>query len=174
VRAQRRSIRRQSSFRCLQPLLGYPYVTSIINAVYHLWFFLAYGVVCRQIASTGRPRLRMQYLLTFVPIWAVIGNIVAMIMSSAGPVCFGRVTGLPDPYAPLMSYLHQASAVAPVPALNVQDMLWRLYHSHGLAIGGGISAMPSLHVAIALSFVLLGRAVVRLLWGDPSFAGARP
>jgi hypothetical protein len=150
-------------WQILQPLLGYPYVTSLINAVYHLWFFLAYGVICWQIVSTDRPRLRMQYLLTFVLVWAVIGNIAAMLLSSAGPVYFGRVTGLPDPYAPLMSYLHQASAMAPVPALHVQDMLWRLYESHGLAVGGGISAMPSLHVAIAVSFVLLARAIDRRL-----------
>jgi hypothetical protein len=150
-------------WQILQPLLGYPYVTSLLNAVYHLWFFLAYGVICWQIASTDRPRLRMQYLLTFVLIWAVIGNIAAMLLSSAGPVYFGRITGLPDPYAPLMSYLHQASAIAPVPALHVQDMLWRLYQSHGLAVGGGISAMPSLHVAIAVSFVLLARAIDRRL-----------
>ena len=71
----------------------------------------------------------MQYLLTFVLIWAVIGNIAAMLLSSAGPVYFGRVTGLPDPYAPLMEYLHQASAMAPVPALHVQDMLW-MRHGH--------------------------------------------
>jgi hypothetical protein len=150
-------------WQLLQPLLGYPYVTSLINAVYHLWFFLAYAVICWQIASTDRPRLRMQYLLTFVLVWAVIGNIAAMLLSSAGPVYFGRVTGLPDPYAPLMSYLHEASAVAPVPALHVQDMLWRLYESQGLAVGGGISAMPSLHVAIAFSFVLLARAIDRRL-----------
>ena len=61
-------------WQILQPLLGYPYVTSLFNAVYHFWFFLAYGVICWQIASTDRPRLRMQYLLTFVLVWAVIGN----------------------------------------------------------------------------------------------------
>ena len=150
-------------WQILQPLFGYPYVTSLLNAVYHLWFFLAYGVVCWQIATTDRPRLRMQYLLTFVLVWAVVGNIMAMLLSSAGPVYFGRVTGLPDPYAPLMSYLHQADAIATVPALHVQEMLWKLYESQGLAVGGGISAMPSLHVAIAVSFVLLARTIDRRL-----------
>jgi hypothetical protein len=150
-------------WQILQPLFGYPYVTSLLNAVYHLWFFLAYGVVCWQIAATDRPRLRMQYLLTFVLIWAVIGNIAATLLSSAGPVYFGRVTGLPDPYTPLMSYLHQADTIATVPALRVQEMLWKLYQSHGIAVGGGISAMPSLHVAIAVSFVLLTRPIDRRL-----------
>jgi len=150
-------------WQLLQPVLGYPYVTSFFNAVYHMWFFLAYGVICWQIASTDRPRLRMQYILTFVLIWALIGNIAAMYLSSAGPVYFGRITGLPDPYAPLMAYLHHANDISPVPALDVQDILWDLYKSQGLALGGGISAMPSLHVAIAVSFALLGRAIDRRL-----------
>jgi len=150
-------------WQILQPVLGYPYVTSLINAVYHFWFFLAYAVISWQIASTDRPRLRMQYLLTFVLAWAVIGNIMAIVLSSAGPVYFGRVTGLPDPYAPLMSYLQHANTIAPVPALRVQDMLWKVYQSHGIAIGSGISAMPSLHVAIAVTTALLARQIDRRL-----------
>jgi len=147
----------------LQPLLGYPYVTSLINAVYHSWFFLTYGIFLWQIVDTRRPRLRMQYLLTFLLAWALIGNAAAILLSSGGPVYFGRVTGLPDPFAPLMDYLHHAGEVAPVPALGVQEMLWSSYVAKGLAVGGGISAMPSLHVAIAFSFVLLGAAIDRRL-----------
>jgi hypothetical protein len=147
----------------LQPILGHPYLTSLINSVYHSWFFLTYGVLLWQVTNTTRPRLRMQYLLTFLLIWALIGNAAAIMLSSAGPVYFGRVTGLADPFAPLMDYLRQASLVAPVPALGVQDMLWNTYVAKGLAVGGGISAMPSLHVAIAFSFVLLGRAIDRRL-----------
>ena len=105
----------------------------------------------------------MQYLLTFVLVWAVIGNLAATILSSAGPVYYGRVTGLPDPYAPLMSYLQYASTVAAVPVLEIQEMLWRVYQSHGIAVGSGISAMPSLHVAIAMSVVLLACQIDRRL-----------
>jgi PAP2 superfamily len=147
----------------LQPLFGYPFVTSFINAVYHSWFFLAYGVLLWQATSVTRPRLRMQYLLTFLLIWALIGNAAAIMLSSAGPVYFGRVTGLPDPFAALMHYLNQARELAPVPALGVQEMLWRTYESKGIAFGGGISAMPSLHVAVAFSFFLLARAIDRRL-----------
>jgi PAP2 superfamily len=154
----------------LQPVLGYPYVTSLINAVYHSWFFLTYGVFLWQIVDTSRPRLRMQYLLTFLLAWALIGNAAAMFLSSGGPVYFGRITGLPDPFAPLMDYLHHAAYVAPVPALGVQEMLWSTYAARGLAVGGGISAMPSLHVAIAFSFVLLGAAIDRrLAWAATLF-----
>jgi hypothetical protein len=147
----------------LQPVLGHRYATLLINGFYNLWFILAYGVFGWQMATIARRRLRMQYLLTFILTWAVVGNLMALLLSSAGPVYYGRVTGLPDPFAPLMAYLQQASAVAPISALNTQEMLWRLYEARGLAVGAGISAMPSLHVAIAFSFVLLGRAVDRRL-----------
>jgi hypothetical protein len=148
-------------WQLLQPILGHPYATTLVNAVYHLWFFLTYGVISWQMATTERPRLRMQYVISFVLIWALVGNVAATLLSSAGPVYFGRVTGLDDPFAPLMAYLHGASAISPVPALGVQDMLWNTYAAKGLGVGGGISAMPSLHVAIAFSFVLLGWAIDR-------------
>lgn len=147
----------------LQPLLGHPYVTAAVNSVYHLWFFVTYGVLAWQAVSLSRPRLRLQYLLTTLLLWAVAGNLLAVLLSSAGPVYFGRVTGLADPFAPLMAYLHDASATAPVMALQVQDMLWQAYVDRGAALGAGISAMPSLHVATAVSYMLLGFAIRRWL-----------
>jgi len=94
---------------------------------------------------------------------ALVGNLVATLLSFAGPVYFGRVTGLADPFAPLMAYLHQANDVVPVMALQVQDMLGQTYAGNSTDIGAGISAMPSLHVATAFSYALLGFAVRRWL-----------
>jgi hypothetical protein len=150
-------------WQLLQPVLGHPYATLLVNGFYNLWFILAYGVFCWQMATMARPRLRMQYLFTFILTWALVGNVLALLLSSAGPVYYARVTGLPDPFAPLMAYLQQASTVVPITAIETQEMLWRIYEAKGLAVGAGISAMPSLHVAIAFSFVLLGRAVDRRL-----------
>jgi hypothetical protein len=146
----------------LQPLLGHPYVTTLLNAGYHLWFGFAYGVILWQMADRRRPRLRMQYLLTFLLLWILIGNLAATLFSSAGPVYYGRVTGLADPFAPLMEYLHAATAVSPVPALEIQDLLWGWYEHDKFIPGAGISAMPSMHLAIAFSFVLLGFATSRM------------
>jgi hypothetical protein len=147
----------------LQPLLGKPSASAAINFVYHLWLFVMFGVVLWQGFSLSRPRLRMRYLLTFILMWMLLGNAAATLLSSAGPVYYGRLTGLPDPFAPLMSYLHHASQSVWLPALDVQEMLWQSYLSRDLDIGRGISAMPSLHVATSFSFALLGFAVSRWL-----------
>jgi membrane-associated phospholipid phosphatase len=152
-----------AAWEWLQPIFGYPYATAVINVFYHLWFFVTYGVLVWQALSLGRPRLRMQYLLTTLLLWSLVGNLAATALSSAGPVYFGRVTGLADPFAPLMAYLHQANDVVPVMALQVQDMLWQAYSGNGADIGAGISAMPSLHVATTFSYALLGFAVRRWL-----------
>lgn len=152
-----------AAWEWLQPVFGHPYATAVVNALYHLWFFVTYGVLVWQALALGRPRLRMQYLLTTLLLWSLVGNLAATLLSSAGPVYFGRVTGLADPFAPLMAYLHQANEVVPVMALQVQDMLWQAYSGHAADIGEGISAMPSLHVATTVSYALLGFAVRRWL-----------
>jgi hypothetical protein len=147
----------------LQPLLGYPLITAAINGVYHLWFLLMFGVFLWQSGSLTRPHTRMQFFLTFILIWAILGNFLAILLSSAGPVYYARVTGLASPFQPLMDYLYAADKIVPVMALDVQEQLWGSYARNGLATLGGITAMPSMHVATSLSFALVGYAHNRKL-----------
>ncbi|HEX9770080.1 MAG TPA: phosphatase PAP2 family protein [Kiloniellales bacterium] len=150
-------------WRLLQPVLGYPWVTSAVNFVYHLWLFVVYGVLFWQAFSTREPRLRMQFLLSFVLTWSLLGSLLAVLLSSGGPVYYGRLTGLADPFAPLMDYLVAADRVAPVRALDVQDLLWRNYAEGASGFGAGISAMPSMHVSATVLFTLLAWRINRWL-----------
>ncbi len=143
-------------WQLLQPLLGYPLITAAINVTYNSWLAVLYIVLLWQTLSTRNPRLRMQFLLTFVLAWIVLGTFAATALSSVGPVYFGRVTGLEDSFAPLMAYLQSVNEIYPVGALNAQDYLWKIYQDGGYAPGSGISAMPSLHVAMVFLFALLG------------------
>jgi PAP2 superfamily len=147
----------------LQPLFGYPYVTDAIDKLYLSWFYVSGGVLFWQMLSLRRPRLRMQLLLSNVLMWMLLGNLAAIALSSAGPCYYGRVTGIPDPFAPLMDYLHRAGEVVPVWGLLLQEGLWQAYLDSSAGLGYGISAMPSLHVAVVFSYALLGFAVSRRL-----------
>lgn len=140
----------------LQPFLGHPFVTSVVNFFYNLWFFVMYGGLLWQTFSLRNPRLRMQFLLAFVASWALLGNVAAMLFSSAGPCYYGRITGLVDPFQPLMNYLWAASESFPVWSLNVQEMLWEAYGEGGIGFGSGISAMPSMHVSVVFLLTLVG------------------
>lgn len=148
----------------LHPLLAFPWSTSVINFFYHLWIFVLYGILLWQSFSTRDPRLRMQFFLSFVLTWSILGNLLATLLSSGGPVYYGRLTGLDDPFAPLMDYLYAAREVAPVWALKVQEMLWESHMTGKYDFGSGISAMPSVHVSASMLFALLGWRVHRF-WG---------
>ena len=127
-----------------------------INFAYNIWFFIVWGYTFCQIFGLAGRRHRAQYLLGFVLCWAIVGSVLAYILSSGGPCYFGRITHLPDPYAPLMQQLYAIDAPHLASgsywhlwSLSVQETLWNDQFQSTTAIGSGISAMPSMHVAMA-------------------------
>ena len=156
----------------LQPVLGFPLATEVINFAYHLWLFVLYGLIFWQGFSLADPRLRMQFLVTTVLTWSLLGSLGATLFSSAGPCYYGLVTGEADPFLPLMDYLRQTAETHYVPALDVQALLWADYQAGGVSQARGISAMPSMHVSSAFLFLLLGWRVNRTLgWALTVFFG---
>jgi hypothetical protein len=139
----------------LQPFLGYPIITASLNQVYNLWLPMVFIVLYWQLFSEDHKYIRTQYFYSFVLTWMVGGTILAIILSSAGPCFFENVT-YKSTYAPLMNYLNTAYITHHIPALEVQNSLWQKYQDQKIALGAGISAMPSIHVATAFLFMLLG------------------
>lgn len=139
----------------LQYILTNPQVTAVINFVYHLWFFIMYAFLYLLTLSTDKPMLRMQFLLSFVISWIVLGTIVATLFSSVGPCYYGLLLqGETNPYAQLMMNLNNANNHVSIMALDVQKLLWTGYRGKDQATALGISAMPSMHVATAVLFAL--------------------
>lgn len=145
----------------LQPILGYPSVTRAIDVLYETWLFAMYALVTLQAFDTRRRELRMRFLLSFLVSWIVLGTIGAIAFSSMGPCYDPGVRNDTGPYAPLMAYLAEVDKLHPIGALRTQQMLWDNYRNNTMAIGSGISAMPSLHVAIAVLMALFGRRYSR-------------
>lgn len=144
----------------LAPLLAWPLALSALNILYHVWFFLQIGSIFA-IAFAARD-LRRQFLLAYFLTWLVGGFLIAMAVSSAGPVYVARL-GLGDAYVPLTDALAAAARDYPMWALDVQERLWSGFT--GASTGSaGISAFPSMHVATATLFVLAARRVGRPLF----------
>lgn len=149
----------------MQPVFGYAPVTFALNVSYNFWFF-AMWMVWAAWAFTTRPDAnRTHFFLTFMLLWSIGGSLMAAGFSSAGPAFYTLIGLSPDPYAPLMDYLRSANEILPVWALNTQEMLWTTFN--GRTVADGISAMPSMHNASSLLFLLsarhLGKWPVRLL-----------
>jgi hypothetical protein len=137
----------------LQPLVGYWPVTIILNINYQLWLLVMWMMALHFLFAEAARPVRMRFLISFILAWVLCGSVLAQLFLSAGPCYFDRLAITPNPYAPLMDYLHAIHRdVAPLPALWTQDLLWNGYI--GKAAPLGISAMPSLHNAIALLNVL--------------------
>ena len=98
----------------------------------------------------------MQFFLTFILSWALLGSLGGTLLSSTGPVFYGEVTGLPSPYVPLLDYLRSLNQTGDFSLIEVQDWLWQVYQGGDVAEFSGISAMPSMHVAMVTIFALLG------------------
>jgi hypothetical protein len=145
-------------WRLLQPLLGYTWITYLINVIYALWFFVFQAVFVLQACAAGDRKRRMQYLLTMALAWTLIGNLAATLMSSAGPCYYAFFVDGPNPYQPLMEYLRGVAGSLslnvlghelhlPFTALTMQDILWQSYASGDYGVAKGISAAPSMHLA---------------------------
>lgn len=147
----------------LQPILGHPAITWSVNWGYNAWFFVLALVWIWQAFSLRDRHLRLQFFYTLLLSWILLGCIGAIVFASAGPCYYGLVVDGPDPFAPLMAYLHDADAVNGVWALSAQETLWRVLNAEELQLGGGISAMPSMHVAMAFLFFLVARRASRIL-----------
>ena len=161
----------QDAWVLLDPLLGYPLITSAINFFYNLWFFVLFGILFWQAFSLKDKALRLQFFITFMLLWIIMGTVLAAMMSSVGPVYYARVTGLGDIYAPLIGYLYGVRETLPVWSLSTQEMLWSAYENGESGLVSGISTMPSMHVATTVLFALLGWRHHRLLgWALTMFA----
>jgi hypothetical protein len=144
----------------LQPLLGYAPITFLININYNFWF-LAMWMVWVFFAFADRPsELRTRFFLSFFAVWILVGGVLAIVFSSAGPCFYSRVGLTPDPYTELMAYLRGVNEVLPVWAIPVQDLLWQGHIDKSVI--NGVSAMPSMHNGSALLFALAGYQVSRV------------
>lgn len=150
-------------YELLQPLLGHPLVTSLMAGLYTFWFVVLIFTVIWQAFTTRNPALRQQFFLTFVLIWIVLGTGGALLLSSAGPVFYERILAEPGPYQPLLTYLQQAHQQYVVIAVKGHEYLWRVYMDGGANFGTGISAMPSMHIAMTTLFAIIGWKTNRVL-----------
>lgn len=141
---------------------GFP-ATFAIDRIYTLW------ILALSIAITGFslfvPRYdRARFFLSFTAAWLLLGVIGAWLFSSAGP-CYAALVGASSAgeFAPLMDRLREHSQTSGLlGAVQWQEVLWDAHANRRYGFGMGISAMPSLHNAVALLYALalarLGRA----------------
>ena len=136
-------------------LFGSPFLTEMIDNSYTYWVMALYTAVVSYAALAPRYE-RARFFLSFAAAWILIGIVGGYLFASAGP-CFAQQIGAasaPD-FAPLMARLkdiHEGGYL--LNAYYWQGVLWRHHAAHQAGFAMGISAMPSMHNAIAILYAL--------------------
>ena len=125
-----------------------PEATGIIDFLYVLWVPVIVLMFVWAIFSRDR-HFQFRAASTYLVIWILIGNVLATLLASVGP-CFYDAQFDSTYFAPLMEQLHQIEGLR---ALKIQEFL--LSATGDESIGAGISAMPSVHVAMTTLLVLM-------------------
>jgi len=125
-----------------------------MDLIYVLWLpvqLLILFTVMLEPPSAAKSHALMAYILA----WFLLGVAAATLFSSAGPIFFDRLYGGAD-YAPLREALKARGAWV---VLAESDAMWSAYVNGHRGLLTGISAVPSIHVAIAFWIVLTARAL---------------
>jgi hypothetical protein len=115
------------------------------------------------VATDSDPARAGRYCWLYFGSWLLIGNLLALAGSSVGPVYYDLLTGEAR-FAGLNAAL-TASGIADSSIGVLQSALWERYETGVLAPGLGISAFPSMHVAVAAITALW--LAERSLWLAP-------
>lgn len=158
-------------------ILSGPAATLAIDSFYHGWFVpMTLGViVCAYLRDS---HLRTQYVLSYAVSWILIGSVLAWLLPAAGPCFYADFAGGVPTFTALMDTLGSydrslvAQGGAGIAALKNQQALLNHFNGNGaLVLGGGISAMPSMHNALAVLFALGGMRINRVLgWVMSAYA----
>ena len=127
-----------------------PTATRFLDRMYYLWFrLLALFIVWQSFRAPSPSRIRA--LLSLGLAYTLLGNLGAVLLSSGGPVYYDRLVGTPSPYARHAAYLE---AIRGLHAKRIQRSIWSWLQTNQYIPFGSISAMPSMHVAVATVMAL--------------------
>jgi len=136
----------------LDHVLGWAAVP--MDWLYLLWMpvqLLVLFTVMLEPASPAKSRSLVCYTL----VWFLLGVAAATLFSSVGPIFFDRLNG-GESFAQVRETLEARGARL---VLAESDAMWSAYASGTRGLLTGISAVPSIHVAISLWIVLTARVL---------------
>jgi hypothetical protein len=143
-------------WRLTHALIG-PSATAWLEGFYTLVWGATLVFVGAFIAILGGRRLVGRYFLTLSLAWMIGGIFLAYLFSSAGPVFAAHFDpALADRFAPLRDVLDRTLSEESS-VRRTQAYLLRELSLSFVAKGGGISAMPSMHLATATLYILAAR-----------------
>lgn len=125
-----------------------------VNLTFHAWaysFFWAIAIMGTLLwLFVQRPsRQRSSSLLSYFALWSIFGPVGQLLGSAAGPIFYRRI-GLGERFSELEANIPEVTQ-------QISGYLWHFHSVGEPAVGAGISAMPSLHIATVAWIYLVFR-----------------
>lgn len=111
-----------------------------------LWSTLAIAFPVLLALADGSAERKRRFLILFLFCFLGIGTVLATGFASVGPIFYDRLLG-GDRFAELVA-AHSAAGYDASGFGLTQEFLWKAYIGNN-ALGGGMSAFPSVHLAVA-------------------------
>jgi hypothetical protein len=142
-------------WRWTHAVLGGPGL-RFLDWVYTSWYVVL--ITSIPVVATWAPlQVRSRFFLTFSAVMMLGGSFAAILFASGGPAYFAELVGDSVRFSPLLESLEGTTALAP------QGRLWEYFSTNAENLYGGISAMPSMHVAVVVLISVAAWAWSRLL-----------
>jgi hypothetical protein len=154
----------RDAYAWLDPVLHSEFALMLADKFYFAIWPMTLAAVLVWQAWQPPSEQRRRFLIVYAISWILLGAVVATLLASGGPTYYTELTGQASPYAGHEAYLRSVSPPDGLVAIGIQDWLWYAYTTQTPFPGAGISAMPSMHVAIAELYAILGRRTSRG-WG---------
>lgn len=142
--------------------------TLFLDGLYVLWLPLMFGFPLFASLLAPSHVVRVRLLGSWLFAWLIIGVGAAWMFSSAGPCFYNELVGPNQSFAELNARLTLLAAEATaqgreISAIPFQTTLIDVHKLGRFGPAGGISAMPSMHVAMATLFAIGGFTIGRRL-----------
>jgi hypothetical protein len=149
----------------LHRAIGSPAMTRLFDAAYHSWFVPTTLGLCL-VGLCATPRVRCQYVTAYVAVWVVLGGVLAYLFPAAGPAFYRDLVD-PTGAAPFVAVQQQLAVAGAsggfLTSIHNQAYLLQNLDSPTLVVGGGVSAIPSVHNAMAVLFAIVSFRLNRIL-----------
>jgi hypothetical protein len=129
-------------------------LTRFIELVYAFWGVLLVLLPLVVYLVSEEWRHRAHYLISYMLVFVLLGNLAAAAFMSAGPFAFQYSGAAHSDFSPLLHYLDHGDPARSFSAVLFQRYLWLSYVNRTSGLGSAISAFPSVHVAMAMLYLM--------------------
>jgi len=151
----------QDPWVILHSLFGSVWFTIFVDRAYTIWAVILIACPVIWAAIVKDPAVRARLIGCWIAVWLLIGGVAAWLLASAGPMYYPHFIGPDQSFSQLHDRMVELGRLSDLDGNRLATAFGHIallnhYMDGNYVPGFGISAMPSVHVAMATLFAIGG------------------